>query len=81
MGLEEAGELEPNSLTPVHTRVLRDYSRETFPPGQQGVRTPAQPCSLQGTKPDSPSCLFQIRVLTSGHPRPGQAGLTASSIL
>ena len=65
----------------MHTRVLRDLSRETFPPGQQGVRTPAQPCSLQGTKSDSPSCLFQIRVLTSGRPWPGQAGLTAGSIL
>lgn len=65
----------------MHTGMLTDLSRETFPPDQQGVRTPGQPCSLQGTKPESPSCLFQIRVLTSRRPRPGQAGLTASSIL
>lgn len=77
MGLVE---LEPNGASnSVHTGMLRDLSRETFPPDQQG-ETPAQPCSLQGTKPESPSCLFQIRVLTSRR-LPGQAGLTASSIL
>ena len=74
------------SQTEPQTCAHRDVKRlvqRNLPSRSAGGKdtSPAQPCSLQGTKPDSPSCLFQIRVLTSGRPQPGQAGLTAGSIL